>query len=156
MPAWLRMFYRDFKIVPGTDIEIKREIGVVHTTGEEDYMRIGKPKIIAYTVSQRLEDLLKIAYVNIGDVYLPDYSKTTSKKGIYIERIMLPCDETKINWHVLNYLDRLVDCNVPKVIKQEFGINIIPYYKKSKKEDDLVPIRNKHWAYIEDKYFIGG
>jgi len=156
MPAWLKMMYRDFKMIKERNIEIKRVICAIHTTGEEDYMRVGKPVVMAYTVSQRLEDILKIAYVNRGGITLPDWDITNPINGIYIERVPLPTDESKIDWDVRTYFKKLVDCNVPAVIQQEFGINIKPYYTKSSKEDDLVPIREKLWGELPNSSFIGG
>jgi len=155
MPAWLKMMYRDFKEIKEKNLEIKRVICAVHTTGEEDYMRVGKPVVMAYTVSQRLEDILKIAYVNRGGIILPDWDTTNPANGIYIERIPLPTDESKIDWDIGTYFTRLVDCNVPRAIRQEFGINILPYYKKSSEEDDLIPIREKCWGNMPHKDFIG-
>jgi hypothetical protein len=118
-------------------------------------MRVGEPVVMAYTVSQRLEDILKIAYVNRGGITLPDWDITNPANGIYLERIPLPTDESMIDWDVRTYFKKLVDCDVPAAIQQEFGIDILHYYIKSSKEDELIPIRDKCWGNIDSSLFIG-
>ena len=155
MSTYLFMLRRDLISVKNPDLEIKRVIGTIHTTGEEEYIHAFRPKVLGYTVSQRSSDSLKIAYVGMPPVEFGWYMTTPDHRGITIVNTLLPTDESKINWDPLSQLENSIKCNIPEKIKEEFGIDICNYLFVNPAEDVKINIKQRFWCKFPENYFLG-
>ena len=105
-------------------IQIIKRICQIYMAGEGEEVPSGESGVVDYTVSQRKGKTLKTAYVKLGNVQL-GWFHSTPTQGIYIEEIPLP---RPFSWKKNHpTLEKLVDCNIPEKIEDEFGINITKY-----------------------------
>lgn len=87
---------------------------------------MGGPAVISYVISKRGHDYLKNAYIKLGSVPI-GWFNSTEEQGLYLEQITLPKPfRWKVRWPTI---DKLVDCDIPKKIKEEFGIRIEEYLR---------------------------
>jgi hypothetical protein len=124
MPLCIDTYHEEKEHLADKDLLIRKRICTIYAVGDGERVKFGGPAVVNYTVSQRLRKSLKNAYVKLGDVPLGWFS-STPEQGIYIEQIPLPKPFAwKLNWPTI---DKLVDCDIPKKIKKEFGIDIHLY-----------------------------
>lgn len=124
MSLCIDTYYEIKKYLEDRDILIRKKVCQVYMVDEGERIPNGRPGVVNYVVSMRTPATLKTAYVKLGNVPLGWFC-STPKKGIFIEEIELPNPfEWKKDWPPL---EKLIDCDVPSKIKEEFGINIFQY-----------------------------
>lgn len=124
MPLCFDTYHEEEKYLIDKDVLIRKRICTIYACGGVERVKYGGPAVVDYIVSKRLGNCLKNAYVKLGKVPLGWFS-STPQHGIFIEKIPLP---EPFKWK-LNQptIDKLVDCDIPKKIQQEFGIDIQLY-----------------------------
>jgi len=129
MPLCFDKYEKVEKYLADKDILIRKRICTIISERDlwGDRAIIGGPKVIDYSVSLRTPKTLKTAYVKLGNVPLGWFS-STPQQGAFIEEIPLPKPfKWVINWPPLFSIDKLVDCDIPAKIQEEFGIRIDQY-----------------------------
>lgn len=124
MPLCIDTYRMEEKYLKDKDILIRKRICTIYACGDGERVGYGGPAVVDYTVSKRLSNCLKNAYVKLGKVPLGWFS-STPQQGIFVEEIPLP---EPFAWK-LNppTIDKLVDCDIAKKIQKEFGIDIHLY-----------------------------
>ncbi|MBS3159304.1 hypothetical protein J4436_00810 [Candidatus Woesearchaeota archaeon] len=148
MSMYLPMYRQDS--IQLKNILIKRVISTFHSTKEWDYMLCFGPAIVAYTVSRRNVDFLKIAYVKIPNLRV-GYWDTGEKGGIAVVDIKLPA---RIDWDPLSRLEEMIKCDIDTKISQEFGLNIETYLRVTKEEEEEFSMSDRYLFNIPEHNFL--